>query len=261
MLINKGVSIYTNKVALVPYCSHHVKRYHEWMRDRDIQVATASEALSLDDEYAMQRSWRTDGDKLTFISCRPWEAPEGPRSHEQELRSMIGDTNLFVSVNEEESGDVAVVGELELMIAEKQNQRTGYGRAAVLVFLLYIFRHETEVLHEYFSSPRDVDQTAHFDYLRVKINESNGRSISLFESLGFKKTETAPNFFGEYELRTKALNMDRVQDMLRERGIDGYCERSYEFADAEEDTVLQKQESDKTTASESSSFVHRSKDA
>ncbi|OAP54904.1 hypothetical protein AYL99_10604 [Fonsecaea erecta] len=38
---------------------------------QEIQEATASEPLTLEEEYAMQRSWRDDGDKLTFIVCRP----------------------------------------------------------------------------------------------------------------------------------------------------------------------------------------------
>lgn len=80
-------------VVLVPYLREHVPRYHEWMQSdflRGIIVLrctrvlpcsfhkecihdygdtemTASEPLSLDQEYAMQQSWREDADKLTFI--------------------------------------------------------------------------------------------------------------------------------------------------------------------------------------------------
>src|SRR4051812_45390013 len=85
---------------------------------QDIQVATASEPLSLQEEYDMQRSWRTDSDKLTFIFCHPTSAAQDQLTQDQEIASMVGDVNLFIGVNGEENDDQSLVGEVEIMVAE-----------------------------------------------------------------------------------------------------------------------------------------------
>lgn len=127
MKLNKNTALLTPLTLLVPYSPHHVPTYHTWMQSPALQALTASEPLSLDDEYAMQESWQTDGDKLTFIICM---APEGElgqgkverRGSENEdgkgeegergirpgefdgSESMVGDVNLFL-VGEEEEDD------------------------------------------------------------------------------------------------------------------------------------------------------------
>ncbi|KAJ9606438.1 hypothetical protein H2200_009399 [Cladophialophora chaetospira] len=187
MLINYQTCVSTQKVALVPYAAHHVPKYHEWMKDPDIQEATASEPLTLEEEYAMQRSWRKHGNKLTFVICRPFELEIPAHGKENsdrndvaahsisidnsevygkdEIDAMIGDVNLFVSDSADDESDpddangpspeedtakyVVVIGELELMIAEPAHQGRGYGRAALLLFLDYIVRNERAILEEF----------------------------------------------------------------------------------------------------------------
>ncbi|CAB0039025.1 unnamed protein product [Trichogramma brassicae] len=70
MKINNTTQITGSKVILVPYKEHHVLRYHEWMKSEELQQLTASEPLSLEDEYKMQKSWFEDEDSK---GCG-WEA-------------------------------------------------------------------------------------------------------------------------------------------------------------------------------------------
>lgn len=152
---------------------------------------------------------------------------EGNKSKIEDINSMVGDVNLFLLANEEESGEVCLVGELELMIAEKQNQRRGLGKASLLMFIKYVLAHEKELVHAYFEQPRGLSQTSSLAYLRVKVGETNARSINLFESLGFEKTDITPNFFGEWELRNGALSVEKVDGLMEKNGITGYTEDIY----------------------------------
>jgi RimJ/RimL family protein N-acetyltransferase len=166
VLTNKK-AISTSGVLLVPYQKSHVATYHEWMKDevtfcsfpsmtvtlanvlQEIQEATASEPLSLEEEYAMQTNWRADHDKLTFIACLPVS------SHQNTVKAgdadspqrMVGDVNLFFNLADED--EEGCIGELELMIAPTTFRRQGYGRATILAFLHYISSHLTLILEEY----------------------------------------------------------------------------------------------------------------
>lgn len=206
----------------------------------------------------MQRSWREDGDKLTFVICRPFEFDHGStttttsysdestashkRTHkassediEAEVAAMVGDVNLFISTLDSpndsdetlESSDKSVsnspsppssvlpgvVGELELMIADRAHRRKGLGKASLLAFLKYIVQHEREILEEYFAFQQrqhralnillraeTKDERWKFSHFSVKIAASNTESLGLFEGLGFVRTSGQPSYFGEFEL-------------------------------------------------------------
>ncbi|KAH8693706.1 GNAT domain-containing protein [Talaromyces proteolyticus] len=245
MLINATTALSTSSTLLVPYLPHHVPRYHEWMKNEEIQQATASEPLSLEEEYSMQKSWREDADKLTFIVCLalPLASGSGSGSSESEVirlsdqfdgpERMVGDVNLFLRIDEEEEGDGGkIVGELELMIAERQNQGKGYGRAALLVFLRYIVEHENGIVAEFLRTEKRAaaaaaTQTNKLDYLSVKIGQTNIRSVRLFESLGFVRVADEPNYFGEVELRRAGLVKAGVEEMCTRFAVRGYRQLEY----------------------------------
>ncbi|KAK4148155.1 GNAT domain-containing protein [Dichotomopilus funicola] len=71
MRLNENTAVSTAKTLLVPYDPRHVPTYHAWMEDPAIQAATASEPLTLAEEFENQASWRASHDKLTFIVCQP----------------------------------------------------------------------------------------------------------------------------------------------------------------------------------------------
>ncbi|KAF2221498.1 GNAT domain-containing protein [Elsinoe ampelina] len=180
MRINEHTAIVTENVLLVPYEKHHVPTYHEWMTDESLLALTASEPLSLPEEYTMQSSWRHDHDKLTFIIClapsslspfssspaAPHPSPSQPPTHPPIIPAhhdspprMLGDINLFLTPDDSESAEPSLpsasnppqylVGEIEIMIAVPSARRSGYGRAALQAFIAYIKGHLDEILAEY----------------------------------------------------------------------------------------------------------------
>ncbi len=93
MKINCQSKITGSLVVLVPYQEIHVlkyampfkllfeineiiwlaSRYHEWMSSEELQTLTASEPLSLEQEYEMQKTWAADEDSLVLQNPNSFE--------------------------------------------------------------------------------------------------------------------------------------------------------------------------------------------
>lgn len=174
----------------------------------------------------MQRSWRSDHDKLTFIACLPIDGATDRiicGSQDAPAR-MLGDVNLFLSAAADDPEDC--VGELEIMIARSSLRRRGYGRAAIVAFLHYIAQNIYGILDEYRKSQSAEKMS--LGKLRVKIGSTNEKSIRLFESIGFIQTKEGPNFFDEIELAMDGpVDEARTITLLQKYEMQGYREIRY----------------------------------
>ncbi|KAL0307322.1 UNVERIFIED_CONTAM: N-acetyltransferase 9-like protein [Sesamum radiatum] len=154
------VSLEGEKVILVPYMKEHVPKYHVWMQDASILQATASEPLTLDQEYEMQLSWIQDPFKQTFIVLDK-ELVVGKFVHgEPHTEAMVGDVNIFMN-----DLDDPQMAEVEIMIAEQKSRGKGLAKESIL--LMMAFTVENFGIHLF----------------RAKIGESNEASLNLFQKL------------------------------------------------------------------------------
>ncbi|EIW65327.1 acyl-CoA N-acyltransferase [Trametes versicolor FP-101664 SS1] len=195
MRANENTVIVHPDVVLVPYRTEHIAKYHEWMTSAELRELTASEPLTLDEEYEMQRKWQTDEDKLTFIVLDGTRlvSAEGTTISPESLRGlpMIGDVNLFLKGTPDEEEFEA---EAEIMVAEPAYRRRGIAFTALQLMLSYA----TDPLSP---SPLPVRP----EKLVARIGDKNEPSIRLFEKLGFSVTKIVA-VFEEVELRYTGTN-------------------------------------------------------
>ncbi|XP_045841281.1 N-acetyltransferase 9 isoform X2 [Meles meles] len=158
-------------------------RYHEWMRSEELRRLTASEPLTLEQEHSMQRSWREDADKCTFIvlDAEKWQA----RPSTTEESCMAGDVNLFLTDLEDPS-----LGEIEVMIAEPSCRRRGFGTEAVLMMMSF-----------------GVTKLG-LTKFEAKIGQGNEPSIRMFQKLHFEQVAVS-SVFQEVTLRLTMTEHER----------------------------------------------------
>jgi RimJ/RimL family protein N-acetyltransferase len=230
MRLNYETVIVGEKCVLVPYRPEHVLQYHTWMQDPDLLEATASEPLSLEQEYEMHRTWRDDDAKCTFIVLARGLLPNEccsellqNRSSEdfiqKSLSAMVGDVNMFLSEQDEPDDDDehhtahSASGsdrmkesfrqaELDIMIAEKEHRKRGVGQEAVELMMLYGATHCRNLRRIF-----------------CKINQDNTASLHLFQSkLGFRQCAYA-ECFREVELEINSKSPEQLCETLVGKGI------------------------------------------
>jgi RimJ/RimL family protein N-acetyltransferase len=183
------------------------------MKDPALLEATGSEPLSFEEEVEMQRTWRDDKDKCTFIvlakeMCHFEDTGDFVSAN---VSAMVGDVNLFLSEEEEDEEDEVVVvnqddqqepsrhqqAEIDIMIAERGYRGKGLGREASLLMML--FGATKLSLRRFFS----------------KINEDNVASRSLFEQkLGFVECNYAA-CFKQFELERRTDTPEEMVESLK----------------------------------------------
>jgi RimJ/RimL family protein N-acetyltransferase len=217
------------------------------MQDPFLLEATGSEPLSLEQEYEMQRQWRDDDEKCTFIIMVHTKTPgcilgdasgeedNGPHAGsgasmveeevdwiQKSLSAMVGDVNIFLSPEENDTTDdedhgITVVAdddddddnnktcpyyqaELDIMVADQKYRGRGIGREASLMMMLYAAKH------------------MHIRRFFCKINQENEASLRLFrDKLGFYPCAYAECFQQvelEFKTDTREQMIQRIETLL-----------------------------------------------
>lgn len=251
MLDNWEVRIRGKKVILVPYRKKYVDIYHKWMTSQELLESTASEPLSIEEEYEMQLSWKNDPFKCTFILI--------------DVRDMkpCGDVNLFFnepdwldeynaakSGSGSDNGGIVAIdpaalaaaakakakkkqddpitlkkkrcsAEIEVMVAEAKSRGNGVAKEALMLLMWWA--------HKVLGTSRFV----------AKIGDKNTPSIHLFnKSLGFQLISHSEYF----EETTFELMLMDVPEVFAK--IDNTCTKIIEAkiehdADEEKDEIAE----------------------
>lgn len=218
---NWNLQVIGNKVILVPYREYFVDKYHRFMNDEKILELTASEPLTIDEEYEMQKTWYNDTKKCTFIilSKEMNKDDEEMRNNHIdieriEVKYMAGDVNLFLH-----DIDDPFNAEIEIMIAEPDYRGKGFATEALYLIMYYGF---TKLgIRRFFA----------------KISDTNVASIKLFEKMGYVKANYSVVWKEiEYEFLTsytdddddnKKLSIEKNRDSVA-ANIDGAIWTTYD---------------------------------
>lgn len=164
-------------MELIPYEDVHVLMYHQWLQDAHIQEMTATEPVSLEDEYRLQREWAgATGRFIKIIRAR-------------ETGRLVGDINVFFSRADDSNGDAA---EINIMIADLGDRNKGYASEALMLAMAYAV------------------QKFNVGHFFVKVLAKNSQALAFFRKHGFKDGEAGVDAFGEVRLALAADALPRT---------------------------------------------------
>ncbi|KAG7675109.1 putative N-acetyltransferase 9-like protein [Nannochloris sp. 'desiccata'] len=127
------------------------------LKDPALLEATASEPLSIEEEYGMQVSWAEDEANT-----------EGTGTHGG---GMAGDVNLYWNDHDDPN-----TAEIEIMVAEQRSRRKGIAREVLTLLMTYAL------------------SQLKVTTFRAKIGDDNIPSQSLFKSLGYEQVNRSEVF-------------------------------------------------------------------
>ncbi|MES1908754.1 MAG: hypothetical protein MHM6MM_001628 [Cercozoa sp. M6MM] len=192
MRVNENTSLEGERVRLVPYEKKHVETYHSWMEDPVLREQTASERLTLEQEYEMQQTWRADNKLLTFIVVEK-------RDTGSDVDNMVGDINLFLPRFACEDPEKA---EVSLMLAVPTARGKGFAHEAFELLLDFVrsAASHTESTDKDDTASQITDEWRHLAQVRViqaKLGAANLASRHFFERHGFQQVDYV-EVFDEY---------------------------------------------------------------
>ncbi|KAK1739524.1 N-acetyltransferase, GNAT family [Skeletonema marinoi] len=246
MKSNYGLCLSGQRCIFVPYRPEHLPNYHEWMQDPCLLEMTGSEPLTMEEEIQMQKEWRDDEKKCTFIILArdllsPGElvgngekiaVPPIPTEHiekdrkegsypnliEQTLHAMIGDINLFLSEEDDYNSDDEENFQQQQMLQTKAPAPAELTQAELdIMIAVESHRHkalgtELALMMMYYGAT-----ALKLRRFYVKIKDTNHASIKLFkEKLGFVECAYA-ECFGEYEFELKSETSEEMVELIEQK--------------------------------------------
>ena len=225
----------------------HLPNYHEWMQDPFLLDATASEPLTMEQEIEMQKEWRDDEKKCTFIilardlisdkvvdippipTVVHSEVERGDKQQESDenlieetLDAMIGDINLFLSEEDDYNSDDEEnfhKQQQQLLHPEQCTPAVEEFTQAELDIMIAAKSHRHKnlgvelalMMMHYGASSLKLKR------FYVKIKDTNHSSIKLFkEKLDFQECAYV-ECFGEYEFECKCENSEEMVTLIEEK--------------------------------------------
>jgi RimJ/RimL family protein N-acetyltransferase len=215
------------------------------MQDPFLLEMTGSEPLTMEEEIEMQKEWRGDEKKCTFIILardllnnnevdgngekipplpierieKDEEEENYPKLIEHSLHGMIGDINLFLSEEDDYNSDDEENFQQQQQMLQTETQAPAELTQAELDIMIAAVSHrhknlgtELALMMMYYGA-----SALKLRRFYVKIKDTNRSSIKLFkEKLGFVECAYA-ECFGEYEFECRSETSEEMVELLERK--------------------------------------------